>query len=210
MKDRQTGADLDAGERAAVSRRTALGMIAAVPAAVSLPGVVLPPWIDRAARAARDALMRGDFAPEFFTPQEWDMVRILVELIIPADERFGGAIAAGVPEFMDFTMVDRESMQGWMREGLAWVDAESVRRFGVGFVFTREAERAQLLDAVAWPARAAADVEDGVEFFARFRDLTATGYFSSRIGVEYLGYIGNAFNPRWTGCTPEAERHLGV
>ena len=57
---------------------------------------------------------------------------------------------------------------------------------------------------------ASADVQPGVEFFNRFRDLTATGYFSSRIGVEYLGYIGNAFNPRWTGCGDAAERHLGV
>lgn len=193
-----------------IDRRQALGLIAAVPAAASLPAFVLPPWIDRAARAARDAILAGDFVPEFFTPQEWEIVRVLSDAIIPRDERFGGALEAGVPEFMDFTMIDRESMQGWMRDGLRWLDDEAVRRFNAGFAITTERERAQLLDAIAWPARAAADMADGVEFFGRFRDLTATGYFSSRIGVEYLGYIGNAFNPRWTGCTPEAERHLGV
>ena len=193
-----------------VSRRSALQMIAAVPAAASLPAVVLPPWIDRAAKAAHEAILAGDFVPEFFTPAEWDMVRILTELIIPADERHGGAIAAAVPEFMDFTMVDRPNNQQWMRDGLRWIDEEAVRRFNVGFVFTRDAERAQLLDAIAWPARAAADVAQGVEFFNRFRDLTATGYFSSRVGVQYLGYQGNAFVPRWNGCPPEANEHLGV
>ena len=192
------------------NRRQALRMIAAVPAAATLPAVVLPDWIEKAAHAAQQAILAGDFVPDFFTPQEWDVVRILTDLIIPADERFGGAIAAGVPEFMDFTMVDRPSMQSWMRDGLKWIDDESVRRFNVGFVFTREAERAALLDAIAWPARAAADVQPGVDFFNRFRDLTATGYFSSRLGVEYLGYQGNAFVPGWTGCPHEANEHLGV
>ena len=185
-------------------------MLAAMPAAASLPAVVLPPWIDRASKAAQEAILAGDFVPEFFTPAEWDVVRILVDLIIPADERFGGAIAAAVPEFMDFTMVDRPNSQQWMRDGLRWIDEEAVRRFNVGFVYTNDAERAQLLDAIAWPARAATDVAQGVEFFNRFRDLTATGYFSSRIGVQYLGYEGNAFVPRWTGCPPEANEHLGV
>lgn len=192
------------------NRRQALQMLAAVPAAAALPAVVMPPWIEKAAKAAHEAILAGDFVPEFFTPAEWDVVRILVDLIIPADERFGGAIAAAVPEFMDFTMVDRPNSQAWMRDGLRWIDEEAVRRFNVGFVYTNDTERAQLLDAIAWPARAAADAQAGVEFFNRFRDLTATGYFSSRIGVEYLGYQGNAFVPRWTGCTPEAEAHLGV
>ena len=193
-----------------LSRREALGMMAAVPALAMLPGGVLPPWIDRAARSARDAILAGGFVPEFFTPQEWAIVRVLSDAIIPADERFGGALEAGVPEFMDFTMIDRESSQGWMRDGLRWIDEESVRRFNAGFAIITERERAQLLDAIAWPGRAAPDMEQGVQFFNRFRDLTATGYFSSRLGVEYLGYIGNAFNPQWRGCGPEAERHLGV
>ena len=194
----------------AVNRRQALGLIAAVPAAAALPAVVLPPWIERAARAAHQAVLSGGYAPEFFTPAEWDIVRILVDLILPPDERFGGANDAGVPEFMDFTMIDRPSMQGWMRDGLRWLDEESARRFAVGFIYLSEAERAQLLDAIAWPARAAADAAAGVEFFNRFRDLTATGYFSSRVGVQYLGYQGNAFVPRWNGCPPEANEHLGV
>jgi gluconate 2-dehydrogenase gamma chain len=193
-----------------LNRRQALQMIAAVPAAASLPMVVLPDWIEKAAHAAQEAIRAGDFVPVFFTPAEWDIVRMLPETIIPADVRFGGALAAGVPEFMDFTMNDRPSNQQWMRDGLRWIDEESVRRFNVGFVFTNDAERARLLDAIAFPARASADVQQGVEFFNRFRDLTATGYFSSRVGVEYLGYIGNAFNPQWRGCPPEAQRHLGV
>ena len=192
------------------NRRQALQMLAAVPAAAALPSIVLPDWIEKAAHAAQQALLAGDFEPDFFTPQEWDVVRMLVELIIPADERFGGAIAAGVPEFMDFTMVDRPSMQSWMRDGLAWLDAESQRRYGVAFVELLPPQYRPLLDDIAFPRSAPAELADGVQFFNRFRDLTATGYFSSRIGVEYLGYQGNAFVPGWTGCPPAANRHLGT
>lgn len=194
-----------------VSRRQALGMLAAVPAAASLPSVVLPPWIDRAARAARDAVLKGDFVPDFFTPHEWATVRVLVDLVIPRDDRSGSATDAGVPEFMDFTMVDRPSMQPWMREGLAWLDAESGRRFGgARFVDLLPPQYKDLLDAIAFPRTAAPEMDDGVEFFNRFRDLTATGFYSSRIGVEDVNYIGNAFVGRWDGCPAAANRHLGV
>jgi len=198
------------GQGKDLSRRQMLGVLGAAPVAAMLPAGVLPPAIDRAARAARNALAVGDYAPEFFTEHEWATVRMLVDLIIPADDRFGGATDAGVPEFMDFTMVDRPSQQAWMRDGLAWLDAESRRRFGAPFVELVRPQYRGLLDDIAWPDRAPEELEEGVAFFNRFRDMTASGYFSSRIGVEYLGYIGNAFNPGWDGCPPEARRHLGL
>ena len=191
-----------------VSRRKALGMIGAVPAAAALPNAILPPWIDRAARAARDAILAGGFDPRFFTPHEWRTTRLLVDLVIPRDERSGSATDAGVPEFMDFMLMERTSMQSWMRDGLAWLDAESRRRFEATFVDASDAQRAEILDAIAWPERATPDMADGVQFFNRFRDLTATGFWSSRIGVRDLGYQGNAFTPVWNGCPPAARRHL--
>lgn len=191
-----------------VSRRAALGMMAAVPAAAAVPPVILPPWIDRAARAAREAVLAGDFEPRFFTPHEWRTVRALVDLIIPADERSGSATDAGVPEFMDFMLMERTSMQSWMRDGLAWLDAESERRFRTPFVELLPPQYRVLLDDIAWPRDAAPEMADGVEFFNRFRDFTASGFFSSRVGVQDLGYRGNAFAPVWNGCPPEARRHL--
>ena len=194
-----------------LSRRQALGMIAAVPAAVALPGAVLPPWIDRAARAAHEAILAGGFVPDFFTAHEWATVRMLVDVVIPRDERSGSATDAGVPEFMDFTMTDRPNQQAWMRDGLAWLDAESGRRFGgARFVDLLPPQYKTLLDDIAFPRTAAPEMSDGVTFFNRFRDLTATGFYSSRVGVEDLNYIGNRFVGQWDGCPPEADRHLGV
>lgn len=191
-----------------VSRRQALGMIAAVPATAAIPGGILPPWIDRAARAARAAILAGSFDPRFFTPHEWATVRALVDLIIPRDERSGSATDAGVPEFMDFMLMERTSMQPWMRDGLAWLDTESARRFGTPFVELLPPQYRPLLDDIAWPRTASPEMADGVEFFNRFRDLSATGFFSSRMGVRDLGYQGNAFALVWNGCPPEARDHL--
>ena len=74
------------------------------------------------------------FQPKFFTPHEWQTVRVLVDLIIPKDERSGSATEAGVPEFMDFMMLDQPTRQVGMRGGLAWLDVECQKRFDKLFV----------------------------------------------------------------------------
>ena len=50
----------------------------------------------------------------------------------------------------------------------------------------------------------------GAEFVNRFRDLVATGFFTSKMGFEDLAYRGNTFVTEWTGCPDEALRKLGV
>jgi hypothetical protein len=97
-----------------------------------------------------------------------------------------------------------------MRSGLAWLDAETQSRFSKSFSGATEAERHKILDDIAWPARAPRSLADGVIFFNKFRDLTATGFWSSRIGVRDLRYIGNKFVPVWNGCPPAALDKLGV
>jgi hypothetical protein len=150
------------------------------------------------------------FAPKFFTPAEFRTVGILADMIIPRDERSGSATDAGVPEFMDFIMMDYSFNQKWMRSGLAWIVAQSTTRFGKPFGDVTVSQREQILNDIAWPARAPATMTDGVTFFNRFRDLTSSGFWSSRIGVKDLHYIGSTFNPNWNGCPPEALAKLGV
>lgn len=160
---------------------------------------------------ARDLAAEGiAFAPKFFTPAEFRTVGILSDMIIPRDDRSGSATDAGVPEFMDFIMIDRPDNQKWMRPGLAWLNAQSMTRFGKSFADASAPQREQILTDIAWPARAPATLADGVGFFNRFRDLTSSGFWSSRMGVKDLRYIGNAFNPNWDGCPPEALAKLGV
>ncbi|MBI3981748.1 MAG: gluconate 2-dehydrogenase subunit 3 family protein [Gemmatimonadetes bacterium] len=192
-----------------IDRRRAVGILAAVPLAAGFDVSALD--LERAARTLADLRRRGQqYQPRFFTPHEWETVRILVDLIIPRDERSGSATDAGVPEFMDFIMTDQETQQTPMRGGLAWLDTECRERFAKTFAECAEPERRAVLDDIAWPARAKPELSHGVEFFNRFRDLTATGFWSSKMGVEDLQYIGNTFAPDWNGCSEEQLRKLGV
>jgi len=172
---------------------------------------VTPAEADRAARAVERALSSSqEFEPQFFTAEEWETVRMLADIIIPADERSGSATDAGVPEFMDFTLVDRPSRQAPMRGGLMWLDLACNDRYGSRFVECRDDQRKEFLDDIAWPDRATERMVQGVAFFNSFRDLTASGFFSSRTGVQDVRYMGNVARREWPGCPPEVLQHLGV
>jgi gluconate 2-dehydrogenase gamma chain len=192
-----------------MKRREAVRLFAAVPAAAAFRWA--PESVRQAAALTRTALARGTaYEPKHFTAHEWDSVRLLVDLIIPKDERSGGATDAGVPEFMDFMLGDDPNLETPIRGGLAWLDHECDDRYGTTFLAASEAGRSALLDALAWPKRAKPEHSAGVAFFNSFRDLTASGFFSSRMGVQDLRYIGNTFVSEWKGCPPEALAKLGV
>jgi hypothetical protein len=190
-------------------RRDIVGLLALAPAAVAFS------WTSsdvlRASR--RLAERRPDtrqFQPQFFTAHEYEIVRVLVDLILPRDARSGSATDAGVPEFMDFMMIDQPGNQIRMRGGLAWLNTECVDRFGTAFLDCTDDQRRSILNDIAWPARAPAELRHGVAFFNSFRDLTATGFWSSKMGVADLQYMGNTVVAEWTGCPEEQLRKLGV
>ena len=147
---------------------------------------------------------------KFFTDHEFDTVRLLADLFIPRDERSGSASDAGVPEWIDFMMSEQPERQIVMRGGLAWIDAMCEKRFDRRFLDARDAERTALLDDIAYPESTAPELSHGAEFVNRFRDLVATGFFTSKMGFEDLAYRGNTFVTEWTGCPDEALRKLGV
>ena len=190
-----------------MKRREAVGAMAM--AALTAAFKWTPAEAAKAATLVREAV-RAPFAPTFFTPHEWETVRALVDIVIPRDERSGSATDAGVPEFMDFMIGDRPDGQTPMRGGLAWLDNECFERFSKTFVQTAETERSAVLNDIAWPKKAKPDMSQGVAFFNMFRDLTASGFWSSKIGVADLDYQGNTFVREWTGCPEPALRKLGV
>jgi gluconate 2-dehydrogenase gamma chain len=194
-------------------RRDVLKLLAAAPVAA---GFV---WTDtevaqahEQAQAARAAARKAaaTFKPKFFTDHEYATVRMLVDLIIPRDERSGSATDAGVPEFMDFIMIDMPARQIAMRGGLAWLDSECERRFDKRFVDCADAERIAVLDDISWPQRGKPEMSHGVAFFNSFRDLTASGFWTTKMGMQDLQYIGNTYVPEWKGCPEEALKKLGV
>jgi len=170
-------------------------------------------WTPADARRAADlarAARQGAFQAKFFTPHEWETVRVLVDIVIPRDERSGSATDAGVPEFMDFMMNEREDGRTPMRGGLAWLDNESRERFNKTFKDCVEPERRAIVDDIAFPKRAKPEHSHGVAFFNMFRDLTASGFYSSKIGIADLDYQGNEFITSWTGCPDAALKKLDV
>ena len=193
-----------------ITRREALVALGGIAAGAALGGVA-PQVYERVVRRTREAMERPQlFAPQFFTQHEWRTVRVLADLVVPADERSGSATDAGVPEFMDFMLMEQDSLQIPVRGGLRWLDAEAVERFSAAFVELEPERQAAILDDIAWPGRARPEMSQGVEFFSRFRDLTASGFWSSKIGMEDLQYMGNRAVAEWTGCPPEALQRLGV
>jgi hypothetical protein len=190
-----------------------LRMIAAAPVAATLA------WTEAEAAQAHEhaqaaratAAQTGTpFKPKFFTAHEWATVRVLVDLIIPKDERSGSATDAGVPEFMDFMMVDQPGRQTAMRGGLAWIDRECLRRFDKTFLMCSASERTAVLDDISWPQKARPEMSHGVAFFNSFRDLTASGFWTTKMGMTDLQYMGNVFVPEWKGCPDAAMKKLGV
>ena len=168
-------------------------------------GVGSPSW-ERFVR-----FVRNGGRATFFSPQETTLVTALADLIIPKDHRSGSASEAGAVPYMDFVLSENgATTQAAWRDGLRWFDEESMRRFGRPFTACTADLQAQLLDDVAWPARARPEHVEAAAFFARLRDLSASAFFSSRMGVEDLGYQGNVFNPGWQGAPPAALEQLGV
>jgi hypothetical protein len=193
-----------------MTRREMLQLMAVLPLAGALD--FEPASVQRAAQHARTAVQQPQpgQAPLFFTPAEMRTVRVLADLIIPRDARSGSATDAGVPEFIDFMMTDRPSLQIPVRGGLHWLDGESRERFDRAFADASGAEQTRILDDIAWPARAPETLSHGVAFFNQFRDLVASGFWSSKMGMEDLRFMGNTVVPVWNGCPDDAMRHLGV
>ena len=191
------------------SRRDVLKVLLAAPAATLS-------WTDaeamQAASAAQTAraATAAPFVPKFFTPAEFKLVSMLADIVIPKDERSGSATDAGVPEFMEFMMIDQPARQVAMRGGLAWLDHECQQRFDKIFLDCDDAQRTTVLDDIAWPSKAKAEHAHGVAFFTSFRDLTAAGFWTTRMGIDDLQYMGNRSVARWNGCPDAALKKLGV
>ena len=156
--------------------------------------------------AVKDAKL---LAERFFTPQELRTVGILADFIIPADAKSGSASQAGVPAFIEFMMKDQPAQQTPMRGGLMWLDSQCNKRFGKKFADCTRNNQVEILDVIAYPEQAAKDMKPGVAFFNMMRNLTATGFFTSQIGIKDLGYVGNVPN-KWEGVPEDVLKQYGL
>src|ERR1019366_2967058 len=174
-----------------VTRRNLIQILGIAPAAAAAQTQAGHP------HAAPPAPAKQAYQRKVFDDHQWRSMRVLCDLIIPADEHSGSATAAGVPEFIDDWLDFRARKDGnqdlaaGVLGGLAWLDLESARLLQKDFAAAAPAEQKQILDRIAWPARAAAEDSRWAAFFTHFRDLTVSGFFSSKMGVADLPFLGN-------------------
>jgi len=187
----------------AMNRRSAIALLG------SLPLAALTITREEAAHAAAQVSQAKPYALRFFSPREYATVVALSDLILPRDAKSASASEAGAPEFIDYIVAEQPARQTAMRGGLVWLDSECRQRFDKSFVDCADTEQRQVADDIAWPRKARPDMSHGVAFFTAMRDLVATGFWSSRIGVEDLGYLGNRPVGEFV-VPPEILKKLGV
>jgi hypothetical protein len=194
-----------------LNRRDVLQILGATSAAAAVTWTEADvAYAAQAQQARKQAAAKGQaYKPKFFTVREYAAIVALADLIIPKDDRSGSGSDAGAPEFIDHIVSVQDERQTAMRGGLAWLDSECRKRFDKAFLESSGAERRQVLDDIAWPAKARPEFTQGARFFSTLRDLVATGFWSSKIGVADLGYSGNV-PTQWNGAPPEVLQKLGV
>jgi hypothetical protein len=138
----------------------------------------------------------------------------LCDLIIPADEVSPAASTVGVVDFIDEWISAPYPQQRGDREiilpGLLWVEAEAARRFSRSFTELKDAERSAIADDICSEAKAAPEFAPAAKFFAKFRDLTAGGFYTTPIGMKDIGYVGNVSLERFDGPPLEALKKAGL
>jgi len=146
---------------------------------------------------------------KFFDKHEMATIAILCDIIIPADEVSGSATDAKVPDFIEFIVKDKPENQIPMRGGLRWLDLQSNKNFEKAFVDCSSQQQISLIDQIAYPKKAKPEIQQGVSFFNLMRNLTATGFYTSEIGIKDIGYKGNTPN-QWTGVPDDVLKQYNL
>jgi gluconate 2-dehydrogenase gamma chain len=161
----------------------------------------------RMVNAERSASPAGGYVPKFFSPRQYETLRALCQTIIPSDQESGGAIEAGAPEFIDLLTSENKELQLKLGGGIMWLDFTCSERYQQTYLECTEEQKKEILDLIAFRKHAEQSPRllSGIEFFSTLRKFTADGFFTSEIGMKYLGYIGNTFLSEFPGCPPVPE-----
>jgi hypothetical protein len=155
------------------------------------------------------ALDNALLSEKFFTDQEMEQVKILVDIVLPKDEVSGSASEAKVPEYIEFMMKDQPANQTAFRGGLMWVNLQAYERFSKSFLEISPSQRMEIIEEIAWPDKASKEAEVGVRFFNLLRNMTVSGFYTTEMGFKDMGYVGNTPNV-WDGVPQDVMDQLGL
>jgi gluconate 2-dehydrogenase gamma chain len=154
-------------------------------------------------------MKKVDDEPAFFSPEEIATITVLGDIIIPRDSVSGSASDAKVPEFIEFIVKDKPELQTPLQGGLRWLDLQCLDRFSKPFTGCDLKQQMEMVDEIAWPKKAKPAMSQGVSFFNLMRNLVATGFYTSEIGVKDVGYIGNVPN-QWNGVPDDVLKQYNI
>jgi gluconate 2-dehydrogenase gamma chain len=164
-------------------------------------------YIHQMVHKEKSAAPAGKYAPKYFSAAQYATLIALCDAIIPKDEKSGGAVEAGAPEFIDLLTSENPDYQLKLGGGLFWLDSFCTDRYGTVFMDCTPEQKKEVLDLIAFRKNAKQDhaLSQGVAFFAFLRRLTCDGFYTSKIGIADLGYIGNTSLREFPGCPPLPE-----
>jgi hypothetical protein len=156
----------------------------------------------------------GDLWPLALNAQQRRTAAVLCDVIIPAEGGVPSASALNVHDFINewisapYPAHQRDRVT--IVDGLAWMDAESVRRFGKSFDKISMQQRHAICDDICYEPNAKAEFKTAAAFFRRYRDLTAGGFYTTPAGMKDIGYVGNVALPAFNGPPKEVRTRLGI
>jgi gluconate 2-dehydrogenase gamma chain len=150
----------------------------------------------------------GSYVPKYFSSHQYETLKMLCDIILPKDERSGGAVEGGAPEFIDLLTSENDEYQIKLGGGLVWLDSHCADLYDKTFLQATPEQRTQVLDLIAYRKNGLQDASltQGIAFFSFLRKLTFDAFFTSKIGIDDLQYIGNTSLREFPGCPalPEA------
>ena len=193
-----------------ISRRDILKTLAVGAAGGSVLQVIpaqAAEFAHQAVHNEKTSSLAGKYAPKYFAAHQYELLTNLCDTILPKDETSGGAVEAGAPEFIDLLTSENEEFQVKLGGGLMWLDATCVDRYSAPFLECTPEQRKEMLDLIAFRKNAKQDpsLSQGVAFFAFLRKFTCDGFYTSKIGIADLQYIGNTTLREFPGCPPLPE-----
>ena len=142
-------------------------------------------------QAVADVKKSGPYKPKFFNEHEYKTLEKLADLIIPADEHSPGALAGGAPEFIDFLSSQSPELAEIYTGGLAWLDHQMNKTYSATFIAAAPEQQTAMLDLIAYRKNNSPELGPGIVFFNWVRNMTVDAFYTSKAGMDDLGYMGN-------------------
>jgi gluconate 2-dehydrogenase gamma chain len=159
-----------------VTRRELVKIAAAVTAVSGTPVAAAP---------------AATFHSKAFNDHEYRTIQRLAELIVPADEVSPSALEAGAPEFIDLLSSNNRELAAIYTGGIAWLDRAMQRRYGSVFIAARPEQQTEMLDLIAYRKNDSPELGPGIRFFDWARRMVVDAFYTSRVGIKDVGYMGN-------------------